>query len=201
MVSPQDLKRSSFSKTLKGYSTGEVDEYVAFLLSKYNEAYNEYAELERKYSAALIQLNEAKSEENTISATIVNAQKMADAIVNDAKEKASEIKNAVSDSCDKILSAYKTRVVEERDKLAMCEKAVAEFKDALYDAYRKHISMIDGIMPDEEPTPYLSDEELEQKAVEMANEKLSPVGDSENADENEDAENIGAPEGSDEQQA
>lgn len=185
MVSPQDLKRSSFSKTLKGYSTSEVDEYVAFLLSKYNEAYNEYAELERKYSAALIQLNEAKSEENTISATIVNAQKMADAIVNDAKEKANEIKSAVSDSCDRILSAYKTKVCEERDKLAMCEKAVAEFKDSLYDAYRKHISMIDGIMPDEEPTPYLSDEELESKAVEMANEKLAPSSSDDSAEEKE----------------
>jgi len=28
-------------------------------------------------------------------------------------------------------------------------------------------------MPDEEPTPYLSDEELEQKAVELAQEQIN----------------------------
>lgn len=175
MISPQDLKRTSFSKTLKGYSTTEVDEYVLFLLTKYNEAYSEYAELERKYNAVLAKLEEVKSEENTISATIVNAQKMADVIVNDAKEKANEIKSAVSESCDRIIDVYMAKVTAERDKLAKCEQAVADFKDMLYDAYRKHIALIDGIMPDEEPTPYLSDEELESKAVELANEKITPA--------------------------
>ena len=174
MISPQDIKRNAFSKTLKGYSTTEVDEYILFLLKKYNEAYNEYAELERKYNSVLNQLNEVKSEENTISATIVSAQKMADAIVNDAKEKANEIKSAVSDGCDKILGAYMTKVTAERDKLAKCEEAVADFKESLYVAYKKHIALIDGIMPDEEPTPYLSDEELEDKAVAFANEKINP---------------------------
>ena len=174
MISPQDIKRNSFSKTLKGYSTTEVDEYILFLLNKYNEAYSEYAELERKYNSVVEQLNEVKSEENTISATIVSAQKMADAIVNDAKEKANEIKSAVSESCDKILGVYMTKVTAERDKLAKCEEAVADFKESLYVAYKKHIALIDGIMPDEEPTPYLSDEELEDKAVAIANEKINP---------------------------
>lgn len=174
MLTPKDLKRSGFSKTIKGYSVNEVDEYILFLLTKYNEAYAEYAELERKYSAALVQLNEVKSEETVVTATILNAQKMADAIINDAKEKANEIKGSVSDSCNRILDAYRLKVSAERDKLVECEKAVAEFKDSLYDAYRKHISLIDNIMPDEEPTPYLTDDELEDKAVELANEKINP---------------------------
>ncbi len=179
MISPQDLKRNAFNKAIKGYAPGEVDEYISFLLSRYNEAYAEYAELERKYQAALSRLDEAKSEESTISATIVNAQKMADMIVNDAKEKANEIKSSVSESCDRILEVYRTKVAAERDKLAECEDAVAGFKDALYDAYKKHIAMIDSIMPDSEPTPYLTDDELEDKALELAENMLSPEAKSE----------------------
>lgn len=174
MVSPKELKNSGFSKTIKGYSVNEVDEYVAYLLAKYNEAYTEHAELERKYSAALIQLNEVKSEEVIVTETILNAQKMAEAIIQDAKQKANEIKGSVSDSCNRILDVYRTKVAVERDKLVECEKAVAEFKDSLYDAYRKHISLIDNIMPDEEPTPYFTDDELEDKAVELANKKINP---------------------------
>ncbi len=173
MVTPQELKRSSFAKTIKGYSTSEVDDYVLFLLTKYTELYNGYNELENKYNAALEQLRDAKSEENAISATIVNAQKMADAIVGDAKAKSAEIKGAVNDSCDKILDAYMTKVTAERDKLQKCEEAVLNFKNALYEAYKSHIEMIDRIMPDEEPTPYLSDEELESKAVELAKDNIS----------------------------
>ncbi len=175
MLSPRELKRGVFSKALKGYSAAEVDEYIHFLLSKYAEAYNEYLELERKYAEVVEQLNDAKSEENAISTTIVNAQKMADAIVTDAKEKAVGIKNAVSDSCDNILDSYMAKVTAERDKLAECEAAVLEFKTALLNAYKKHLDLINDIMPDEEPTPYLSDEELEDMAVDAANEKIAEI--------------------------
>lgn len=173
MLSPRDLKKGSFSKSLKGYAVGEVDEYIAYLLSKYTELYNAYAMLEGKYNLALEKLENAKNEENTISATIVSAQKMADAIVGEAKQKAFEITNSVSDTCDSIIDLYMTKVKEEREKLVKCEAAVSEFKDVLFDAYKKHLDLIEKIMPDEEPTPYLSDEELESKAVEFANEKIS----------------------------
>lgn len=176
MISPQDLKRIAFSKALKGYSTAEVDEYIEFLFAKYNECFAEYQALQQKYQTALEQLDAAKNDENTISAIIVNAQKMADAIVNDAKQKANDIKGSVSDSCDKILFAYREKVAVERDKLVQCEIAVSEFKNSLYEAYKKHIEMIDKIMPDEEETPYLTDDELEEKAVQLAEEKLG-VGD------------------------
>jgi len=173
MISPQDLKRNAFSKTLKGYSVSEVDEYVMFLLTKYSEAFAEYQDLQIKYQSALSQLDAAKNEESTISATIVNAQKMADAIVTDAKEKANNIKESVSESCDRILSVYLDKVAAERDKLVQCEQAVAEFKNTLYDAYKKHLKMIDNLMPDDDVTPYLTDEQLEEKAVELAEEKLA----------------------------
>ncbi len=175
MLSPRELKKGAFSKSIKGYSVTEVDEYIHFLLSKYSEVYNNYVDLESKYQDVLNELSEAKSEENAISTTIVNAQKMADAIVRDAKEKAVGIKNAVSDSCDKILDEYMVKVAAEREKLARCEEAVNNFKSALINAYKKHLDLIYDIMPDEDPTPYLSDEELENKAVDMANEKIDDI--------------------------
>ena len=136
------------------------------------ELLSEIDALRLEGKALLERLEKAQSEENTISATIVNAQKMADAIISDAKEKASSIRDTVSDSCDRILDAYVSRVAVERDKLDKTEKAVADFKNSLFDAYKEHIALIDNIMPDEEPTPYLSDEELENKAVELAKDKM-----------------------------
>lgn len=170
---PQDIKKKTFTKTLKGYNPSEVDEYISYLLSKYSEACQEYAELEKKHQFALEKLELAKSEENMISATIVNAQKMADAIVADAKTKADDVRNTVSETCEKIIAAYVEKVASERDKLAKVEKAVIDFKESLYDAYKEHIALIDNIMPDEEPTPYLSNEELEEKAVELAQEQIN----------------------------
>ncbi len=180
MISPQDIKKRTFSKTLKGYTPSEVDEYISYLVTKYTDACGEYAELERKYNVALEKIEQAKSEENTISATIVNAQKMADAIIADAKVKADDIRTAVSETCDRIIDVYLEKVKAERDKLAKVETAVVDFKASLYDAYKEHISMIDNIMPEKETTPYLTDEELEAKAIELAKEQIK-IDDSENS--------------------
>ncbi len=181
MISPQDIKKKTFSKTLKGYNPAEVDEYVSFLISKYNDACGEYAELEKKYNVTLEKLEQAKSEENTISATIVNAQKMADAIVADAKAKADDIRTAVSETCDRIIDVYLEKVKAERDKLAKVEQTAVNFKAALFDAYKEHIANIENIMPDEEKTPYLTDEELEAKAVELAKEQMNSYGEDSSA--------------------
>lgn len=190
MITPQELKRREFSKSFKGYSVSEVDDYVMFVLSRYNELFHAYNELERKYSQSLIELENAKSEETAVTATIVNAQKMADAIVSDANKKASAIKGAVSESCDRILEVYRNKVAAERDKLVECEEAVTKFKNALYEAYKKHIAMIDNIMPDEEPTPYFTDEELEDKAVELASEKLEALMPEEAVSDEEQSEEV-----------
>ena len=184
MVNPQELKQAAFSKSFKGYSVSEVDEYIVYLTETYNELYAAYESLEAQYKSAVEALAEATDADvmatNTVKRAVASAEeivaeanKKAEEMVDAATKRADEIKGSVSESCDKILDVYVTRVAEERDKLVKCEKAVAEFKDALYDAYRNHISMIDKIMPDVEPTPYFSDDELADKAMELAKDKLA----------------------------
>ena len=105
--------------------------------------------------------------------TLDAAKNKAEELVSAATARADEIKNSVGDSCDEILNSYRAKVAGERDKLVKCEDAVAKFKDELYDAYRAHIKAIETIMPDVDPTPFLSEEELEARAMKLANEKLA----------------------------
>ena len=176
MVMPNQLKKKEFSKTIKGYSVPEVDEYISYILSSYQDMFNEYAELEKKYKATLHKLEEARSEESTFSSLVLDAKKMADAIVKDANEKARAATDAVNESCEKILSTYSENVTAERDKLAKMEKLAKDFKESLYSAYREHIQAIDNILPDEENSESESistatDEELMDAAVDLARRK------------------------------
>lgn len=187
MVNPQELKQGAFSKTFKGYAVAEVDDYILYLTDLYSELYAEYSALEVKYQATLDALEEATHEDIMASNIVKRAQASADEIaanarvsaeetVSAAQARADEIKNSVSESCNKILDLYLEKVAAERDKLAACEKAVAQFKDDLFDAYKKHISIIDNIMPDVDPTPFLTDEELEKNAMDLASKKLASSG-------------------------
>ena len=176
MVMPNQLKKKEFSKTIKGYSVPEVDEYISYILSSYQDMFNEYAELEKKYKATLHKLEEARSEESTFSSLVLDAKKMADAIVKDANEKARAATDAVNESCEKILSTYRENVTAERDKLSKMEKLARDFKESLYSAYREHIQAIDNILPDEddnegESISTATDEELMDAAVDLARRK------------------------------
>lgn len=182
MLSPTELKRKEFSKALGGYNTAEVEEYISYLLSQYTEARNEYIELENKYKTAKAQLDATKNEENEFSSIVLDAHKMADALMRDANEKsramvseAEEKRDAVlgsiKESTEHILEVYRERVSAERDKLAKAESLVAQFKESLYEAYREHVSMLDRILPDSEEDESISDatdEELLDSALSLA---------------------------------
>ena len=175
-----DLKRAEFSLERKGYSPAQVDEYITGLLSAYEALEKEYAELDKKYRAAVIKLEEAKNEESTISTIIVSAQKMADSIIKDAKEKAGAVNAALSESCDELLADYTKKTREEQIKLKKARKAVEEFKNSLYNAYKGHLSAIEMILPDDEieaEIPEKDDETLAGEAMQLAREKYENAGD------------------------
>jgi len=168
-----EFKRVEFAIDRKGYSTIQVDEYISFLLSKYEELEKEYTELDKKHRALQLKLEEAKNDESTISTIIVSAQKMADSIIKDAKDKAKAISGSLEESCDEIISAYSEKVKAERDKLRRAEKNVADFKDSLYKAYKEHLDLIELIMPEEAESEMSAaeDEALVDEALELAKKK------------------------------
>ncbi len=168
-----EFKRVEFAIDRKGYSTIQVDEYISFLLSKYEELEKEYTELDKKHRALQLKLEEAKNDESTISTIIVSAQKMADSIIKDAKDKAKAISGSLEESCDEIISAYSEKVKAERDKLRRAEKNVADFKDSLYKAYKEHLDLIELIMPEEAESEMSAAEDgaLVDEALELAKKK------------------------------
>ena len=88
MLAPHELKNTEFSKSLRGYSTVEVDEHIEFLIEKYTELYRLNDELEKKLRITEAQLEALKAEEESIKSTLVNAQKASTQIINEANERA-----------------------------------------------------------------------------------------------------------------
>ena len=78
------LKSKAFSKTLKGYSPAEVDDYIEFLIDKYTELYRENNELERKLKIVVTNFDEIRDEEEAIRSTLLKAQKLGEKIIRDA---------------------------------------------------------------------------------------------------------------------
>ncbi len=147
MLAPHELKNTEFSKSLRGYSTVEVDEHIEFLIEKYTELYRLNDELEKKLRITEAQLDALKAEEDSIKSTLVNAQKASTRIINEANERADVIMRSAKNSCDRMIAELKANVVKENERLRDAQRETASFKAALFEAYRDHIAGIEKIVP------------------------------------------------------
>lgn len=159
MLAPHELKNKSFSKSLKGYTPAEVDEYIEFLIGKYTEAYRENNELERKLHVVVTNLDEIKDEEESIRSTLLSAQKMADKIVEDAKERADIITGAIKERCDAVIAEFREQLSAEKQEMWALRTRIVEFKKELFDMYRGHIEAIKGVSVNEIDEIVLPDED------------------------------------------
>ena len=143
MLAPHELKNTAFSKSLRGYSTVEVDEHIEFIIEKYTELYRLNDELEKKLRITEAQLDALKAEEESIKSTLVNAQKASTRIINEANERADVIMRSAKNSCDRMIAELQANVVKENERLREAQSETASFKAALFEAYRDHIGQID----------------------------------------------------------
>ncbi|MBQ0102405.1 MAG: DivIVA domain-containing protein, partial [Firmicutes bacterium] len=148
MLAPHELKNKDFTKSLRGYSTEEVDEHIAFIIEKYTELYKENDELEKKLRMTEARLDEIKAEEDSIRAVLINAQKASKTIIDDANEQADVIMRSAKTNCDRLIAELRINVEKENEKLEAVKNEIKAFKASLYEGYRNHIEMIENIAPE-----------------------------------------------------
>jgi len=156
MLLPHELKEKTFSRVMRGYNPAEVDDYLDFIIEKYSELYRENDDLARKLNAAVAKIEELGSGDAAVRATLINAKKAADRIVEEANGRADMILNSIKGRSDAILAEYKAKIKAEQQALAEIEHRIAKFKAVLYEEYSAHIDAIEKLtdsadsLPDED---------------------------------------------------
>ncbi len=158
MLPPHELKPKEFTRAIRGYSATEVDEHIDYLVEQYTALYRENDELERKLRTAQAELEKFKGEEESIRYALVNAQKASAKITRDANERAEIVLRATKTNCDRILSEFRDKIVQERELLTALQNAARSFKAMLVNQYGEQIRSLenlteepdDGEIPDDE---------------------------------------------------
>lgn len=169
MLPPHELKNKSFSHSLRGYSTAEVDEHLSFVLEKYTELYRKCDALEKELQSTKAELAEIKENEEIIRAAMVNAKQAEQKTIKDAQERADLILRTAKINCDRTLMQFKNEIKNEQDMLRRLRKATAEFKAKNLRLYKAHLEFIAQFCPDSPETDLLtrSEEEIAASTVEQ----------------------------------
>lgn len=155
----QYLKKKTFIKVMRGYSPEEVDAYIEYLLTKYNELKKEEEENKRRLTAALNrvqELTETRAAETAPAGLIGEAKEESQRILTEARERAVQILHEAENEArvlvqsrvkDAERAAKEARqAAEEQRKTA--EKLYAEvfaFRDKLFSMYNEHIELVESV--------------------------------------------------------
>ena len=132
MLSANDVKNITFSKQMNGYRREEVDVF----LDKVEADYENYERTIREQNAKIHELEgkieDSRNSESSLQNVLLSAQKLADSIVAEAKEKSGKI----VDEAKLSLEGFKAREKELSDAF---EKKAALRKQAMHDELDKII--------------------------------------------------------------
>lgn len=189
MIAPHELKNKNFSRTVRGYNPVEVDEYFDFLIEKYTEAYKAASEFEQKFNQMEAKYAELSKEEESIRSAILKAQKLGEAIIDNATKEAKEKEADLAARCDAIIEEAKKKVEIEKENISILRKSAVDFQHKLYSEYVKHVEMIKSMQLEEITDP--ADMTEEDKAFEEAKEAsfnhsdVSIIADNETKEKNQ----------------
>jgi cell division initiation protein len=95
---------------------------------------------------------EYRNDEDSIRTALLNAQRMGDSIVREAKQKAELMLDDARIKAEKIHETARREIGDEELELQRLRQEVSAFKNQMLDIYRRHLSLID-LLPEEEAAP------------------------------------------------
>lgn len=185
MLTPQEVSTHSFTKAVMGgYNMAMVDEFLDELTDDYTALYKENAALKAKLKVLVEKVEDYRATEDSMRATLLTAQKMADSIVHEAEAKRDELMaRAESDAREKI-GQLQRQVDEAQFRLRQGQLELAKFIAAGRDLCEKELAMLEQLpqMPAEAAAAAEAPvEEIEEKVMATfaeQSQKETPAGES-----------------------
>ncbi len=174
MLTLNEIANVSFRKSnFAGYKPEDVDEFIDKVVESYDllikknieqKERNEQltAENERLKSAAKgaaaapkekkpvapedIKLSEeCEYTQEEIKNALLSAQKLANATIREARQKAEALLGDANAKAERIVSVAQSEVNEQKEELDRLKKLVSDFRASLLDAYKEHLKLVNAL--------------------------------------------------------
>ena len=128
MLTPQEVSTHAFSKAVMGgYNMAMVDEFLDELTDDYTALYKENAALKAKMKVLVEKVEDYRATEDSMRATLLTAQKMADSIVHEAEAKRDEMLAQAENSAREKIGQLQREVEAAEERLRQGQQELARF--------------------------------------------------------------------------
>ena len=147
MLTIDEIKNVSFRKASfsGGYNAEDVDEFIDEVIASFEQLKKEKTNLVHKIDRLATRLEEYRADEETVRNALLTSQKMSDACIKEAREKAAKIVREAEEKAQTLsVEANKMTAIEKDNYLALQADAVA-LRNELIELYKSHIKAIDEL--------------------------------------------------------
>ena len=186
MLTPQEVSTHAFSKAVMGgYNMAMVDEFLDELTDDYTALYKENAALKAKLKVLVEKVEDYRATEDSMRATLLTAQKMADSIVHEAEAKRDEILAQAESSAREKIGQLRQEVETAEERLRQGQQDLAQFVAAARELCDRELKFLEQLptLPVEAEIPPSQPETAE--TVEQIEEKVMAAFGEESAEEEE----------------
>ena len=154
MITAQDIREKTFEKArIGGYDMAAVDDFLDELAESIGAAQKENTVLKSKMKVLVDKIEEYRAGEETLSSAILQAQKLAAQIENDARKRAASMLAEAEEKVKARVGSIEdeTRLYERR--LEEAKAATAKYFDDVRALCEGQLSQLDTISRDYIPQP------------------------------------------------
>ena len=146
MLTPQEVSTHAFTKAVMGgYNMAMVDEFLDELTEDYTSLYKENATLKAKLKVLVEKVEEYRATEDSMRATLLTAQRMADSMVHEAESRRDAlVAQAEKDTQARRLQLeQETKAVEAR--LRMGQEELAKFIFSTREFFNRELQFLEQL--------------------------------------------------------
>ena len=164
MISSEDVRRVTFDQAMRGYRCDDVDDYLKQVAESMDALAAKNDEMQKNLVVLAQRIDQYRAEEDTLRTTMINAQRLGENVIREAKQKAAEIIRAANMKADDREQRARDDVELAKQEIVTLKSEADSFKRSLMEMYRKHINLISK-MPEYNPP---AQEEAQQPAPQPA---------------------------------
>ena len=157
MITAQDIREKTFEKSkFGGYDMAQVDEFLEELADDLTNSQKEVAVLKSKMKVLVDKIEEYRNNESALNKSILSAQKLAQEIETEARDKAAKVLADAEKKADETVGSITARAEFEEKRLAAAEAATAKFMDgirAMCNAQLRNLDTISASTFSAQPAP------------------------------------------------
>lgn len=172
MLTAKDIREIKFSRSMGGYKTAEVDDFLDRCADAFDELIRINNENERKMQVLAESVMDYRNQEDSIRSALISAQRMSESVISEARKQADDIRDAARAEADSMREKAVADTAAEQEELRRIKQEVADFKAKLLATYREHLTLIgileSGTPAEDEPVQAETPAETVQKPVSEA---------------------------------